>query len=102
MQNLVDLCRPTTSKFKGLPFIPRAVKAVDLFPHTNHCEIIVELIRQEEWEWMMPETRLLNAEAPMKKVDDESKAENVTLTDIVQVKVEESTNDEGTKRQVEI
>ncbi|KAI8902403.1 S-adenosyl-L-methionine-dependent methyltransferase [Globomyces pollinis-pini] len=45
MQNLVDLCRPTSGKFKGLAFKPTKVIPVDLFPHTNHCEIIIEMER---------------------------------------------------------
>ena len=59
MQNLVDLCRPTSSKFKGLPFVPKVVRSFDMFPHTNHVEVVLELIRQEEFEVMAPETRLL-------------------------------------------
>ncbi|KAJ3272232.1 tRNA methyltransferase 2 [Terramyces sp. JEL0728] len=46
-QNLIDLARPTSNKFKGHPFIPVQAIPIDLFPHTNHCEIIVELVRQE-------------------------------------------------------
>ncbi|KAJ3320989.1 tRNA methyltransferase 2 [Boothiomyces sp. JEL0866] len=46
-QNLIDLARPTSNKFKGHPFIPVQAIPLDLFPHTNHCEIIVELVRQE-------------------------------------------------------
>ena len=75
MQNLIDLCRPTNSKFKGLPFIPKLVKAVDLFPHTNHVEVVVELRRQEEFEVMMPETRLLSCDGGEVEVEKEGQVE---------------------------
>lgn len=48
MQNLVDLCRPFSNKFKGWPFVPRKAIPFDLFPHTAHCELITEFERQEQ------------------------------------------------------
>lgn len=40
-QNVLDLLRPTSKRLKGDPF--RLVKAlpVDLFPHTDHCELVL-------------------------------------------------------------
>ena len=47
MQNFIDLSRPTTNKFRGFPFIPKGAIPVDLFPHTEHCELIVEFEREK-------------------------------------------------------
>lgn len=44
-QNFVDLCRPTSNKFKGLPFVPRLAAPVDLFPHTKLCELVLSFRR---------------------------------------------------------
>ena len=43
--NAVPLCRPTSKSFQGEPFCPTASYALDLFPHTPHCELIVVLER---------------------------------------------------------
>ncbi|KAI9342760.1 S-adenosyl-L-methionine-dependent methyltransferase [Zopfochytrium polystomum] len=45
MQNFVDLCRPTSAKFKLQPFRPIRAVPFDLFPHTPHCELLMELRR---------------------------------------------------------
>merc|ERR1712226_73226 len=39
--NWVDLCRPMSKKFAGAPFQMVKAQPVDLFPHTNHCELVV-------------------------------------------------------------
>jgi tRNA (uracil-5-)-methyltransferase len=44
--NAVPLCRPTSRSFAGAPFVPTQAYAVDLFPHTAHCELIVLLERE--------------------------------------------------------
>ncbi|ORX44441.1 S-adenosyl-L-methionine-dependent methyltransferase [Hesseltinella vesiculosa] len=48
MQNFVALCRPTSNKFQGIPFKPRRAVIVDLFPHTDHYELMVEFVRVNE------------------------------------------------------
>ncbi|CEP17832.1 hypothetical protein [Parasitella parasitica] len=45
MQNFIGLCRPTSNRFKGLPFKPSRAVSVDLFPHTDHCELMIEFVR---------------------------------------------------------
>ncbi|XP_066465948.1 tRNA (uracil-5-)-methyltransferase homolog A [Tiliqua scincoides] len=40
MNNFVDLCRAPSNRVKGSPFRPIKVMAVDLFPHTMHCELL--------------------------------------------------------------
>ncbi|KAI8622797.1 S-adenosyl-L-methionine-dependent methyltransferase [Chytriomyces sp. MP71] len=47
MQNFVDLCRPTSKKFQGRPFRPVRAVPFDLFPHTSHCEFVMELQRKD-------------------------------------------------------
>ncbi|XP_030073598.1 tRNA (uracil-5-)-methyltransferase homolog A [Microcaecilia unicolor] len=41
MNNFVDLCRAPSNRVKGTPFRPIRAMAVDLFPQTMHCELIV-------------------------------------------------------------
>ena len=45
LKNFVSLARPTSNAFPGDPFLPRKVVPVDLFPHTNHFELIVHFQR---------------------------------------------------------
>jgi tRNA (uracil-5-)-methyltransferase len=41
-ENAVILCSPSDKKYNySKPFTPIISKSVDLFPHTNHCEMIV-------------------------------------------------------------
>jgi len=46
-QNAVALCRPSSKTFPGPPFVPRLAHPVDLFPHTEHVELVVLLERDE-------------------------------------------------------
>jgi len=39
LQNAVDLCSPT--RLAGEPYAPKKAMAMDLFPHTAHCEAIM-------------------------------------------------------------
>ena len=41
MNNFIDLGRMTSNTYKGEPFVPKKVIPVDLFPHTNHFELII-------------------------------------------------------------
>lgn len=45
VQNAVALCRPSSRSFAGEPFAPVSAHAVDLFPHTAKCELVVVLER---------------------------------------------------------
>ncbi|TRZ01457.1 hypothetical protein DNTS_034759 [Danionella cerebrum] len=45
MNNFIDLCRAPSNRVRGAPFRPVRVMAVDLFPQTMHCEIILLLER---------------------------------------------------------
>ncbi|KAI7884838.1 S-adenosyl-L-methionine-dependent methyltransferase [Lichtheimia hyalospora FSU 10163] len=54
MQNFISLCRPTSNRFKGLPFRPTRAVSIDLFPHTDHCELMVEFERIKEEPCLAP------------------------------------------------
>lgn len=46
MTNVFDLCRPSTSKFKGGPFKITRVVAFDMFPGTSQMELVYQLERE--------------------------------------------------------
>ncbi|KAJ1366821.1 hypothetical protein KIN20_027590 [Parelaphostrongylus tenuis] len=45
MKNIIDLCRPTSKKFAGQPFLISTIQPVDMFPQTPHIEWVVTLER---------------------------------------------------------
>lgn len=45
--NLSTLCRPQSKAYQGDPFIPKKAKAIDLFPHTKCCELVIIYERLE-------------------------------------------------------
>ncbi|KAI8505199.1 tRNA methyltransferase 2 [Branchiostoma belcheri] len=47
MPNFIDLCRPTSNKFKGAAFRPVRAIPVDLFPHTWHSELVIQFERTQ-------------------------------------------------------
>ncbi|XP_072455857.1 tRNA (uracil-5-)-methyltransferase homolog A [Notamacropus eugenii] len=47
MTNFVDLCRAPSNRVKGSPFRPVRAVAVDLFPQTLHCELLILFERVE-------------------------------------------------------
>lgn len=47
MGNFVDLCRGPSNRVKGTPFRPIKAVAVDLFPQTPHCEMLILFERVE-------------------------------------------------------
>ncbi len=44
--DLEALCGPSSKALKGAPFTPAAALPVDLFPHTDHCELVLLLTRE--------------------------------------------------------
>uniref|UniRef100_A0A8C5PA94 tRNA (uracil(54)-C(5))-methyltransferase n=1 Tax=Leptobrachium leishanense TaxID=445787 RepID=A0A8C5PA94_9ANUR len=50
MGNFVDLCRAPSNRVKGRPFRPVRALAVDLFPQTPHCELLILFERVENTE----------------------------------------------------
>ncbi|KAL1521797.1 hypothetical protein AB1Y20_021450 [Prymnesium parvum] len=47
VNNAIALCRPPSQSFKGEAFVPAKMIPVDLFPHTQHCELVVVLERPD-------------------------------------------------------
>lgn len=47
MGNFVDLCRAPSNRVRGIPFRPVKAVAVDLFPQTPHCEMLILFERVE-------------------------------------------------------
>lgn len=41
MANFLSLGRPASNTMPGAPFVPKKVIPVDLFPHTNHFELVI-------------------------------------------------------------
>lgn len=41
MQNWIDLSRPCSKTLKGDPFVLKEAAAVDMFPHTDHVEMVL-------------------------------------------------------------
>ncbi|RHZ45268.1 hypothetical protein Glove_682g22 [Diversispora epigaea] len=48
-QNFIDLCRPSTNAFTGIPFKPVRAVGVDLFPHAKQVELLIEFHRDENY-----------------------------------------------------
>ncbi|XP_071789916.1 tRNA (uracil-5-)-methyltransferase homolog A-like isoform X1 [Asterias amurensis] len=48
INNFIDLCRPVSNRNKGIPFRPVKAVAIDLFPHTKHCELIILFERADK------------------------------------------------------
>lgn len=43
-----SLCRPTSNRYQGVPFKPSRFVTIDLFPHTDHSELMIEFVRVED------------------------------------------------------
>ena len=43
--NFVDLSRPTSKAFSGVPFTMKKAVPVDMFPQTEHCELVLQFDR---------------------------------------------------------
>lgn len=41
LKNFVDLARPASKTMFGEPLLPTKAVAVDLFPFTEHCELVI-------------------------------------------------------------
>lgn len=44
-RNLIDLARPISKQYVGEPMVPVKAVAVDMFPYTKHCELVLCLER---------------------------------------------------------
>ncbi|CAO3608776.1 unnamed protein product [Cunninghamella echinulata] len=50
LPNFIALCRPESLRFKGRPFKPVRAVSVDLFPHSEPSELMIEFERVKEEE----------------------------------------------------
>lgn len=48
VNNFVDLSRPTSKAFQGVPFTLTKAVPVDMFPQTEHCELVLQFDRIKE------------------------------------------------------
>lgn len=48
LNNMIDLVRPLSKRLKGPRFYPVKAVPVDLFPHTNHCELVMLFEREQD------------------------------------------------------
>ncbi|KAI9494021.1 S-adenosyl-L-methionine-dependent methyltransferase [Zychaea mexicana] len=77
--NFFALCKPSSNRAPGEPFRPSRAISIDLFPHTDHCELMVEFVRGEylkdlqEEEAQAAEEMIRNME---KKEQEKGKPEN--------------------------
>jgi hypothetical protein len=39
------LCEPEGDKSKGEPFLLKKAVPIDMFPQTNHCELVMQFVR---------------------------------------------------------
>ena len=74
-----SLCRPKTNRNKGQPFeLSRAVP-VDLFPHTDHCELIMLMERMNNDPEKTVITPQQNGEQIEQTDDDKTQQDNKPL-----------------------
>ncbi|VEN61220.1 unnamed protein product [Callosobruchus maculatus] len=66
LQNFIDLGRPTSKKVHGDPLVPTKAVAVDMFPFTRHCELVVCF---ERWEDVKARFTEVKIEANQMEVD---------------------------------
>ena len=45
VMNFVDLSRPTSKAYQGIPFTLIKAVPVDMFPQTEHCELVLQFDR---------------------------------------------------------
>ncbi|XP_039188265.1 tRNA (uracil-5-)-methyltransferase homolog A isoform X2 [Crotalus tigris] len=81
MNNFVDLCRAPSHRVKGSPFRIIKAAAVDLFPHTMHCEMLFFFERIE-----YPNSKASSGPAGSVEIPD------VAPADIPDVKSQEATS----------
>ncbi|CAO3671817.1 unnamed protein product [Rhizopus stolonifer] len=86
--NFLALCRPRSNRFKGVPFRPSRAVTIDLFPHTDHGELLVEFVRVKEDEVVETETTEVKSTEP---INEEVKAE--TKVEEVRVEIQNEENE---------
>ncbi|XP_063171839.1 tRNA (uracil-5-)-methyltransferase homolog A isoform X2 [Candoia aspera] len=79
MNNFVDLCRAPSHRVKGSPFRVIRAQAVDLFPHTTHCEMLFFFDRIEYADGKASNASACSAETPAVESEDAASVEADTM-----------------------
>ncbi|KAM9330866.1 tRNA (uracil-5-)-methyltransferase homolog A [Gastrophryne carolinensis] len=80
--NFVDLCRAPSNRVKGRPFRPVRAVAVDLFPQTPHCELLILFERVEYTENVADSTMKTSSEDVRPEADSSAETGNKTGTEM--------------------
>ena len=72
VRDAVQLCGQQSSKWKGNPFRPVRATPVDMFPHTNHCEMVMVFERLSDIDEQI-EKRMFDERGVMRQEDKRSK-----------------------------
>jgi len=83
IKDAIMLCCPQTKKYTGLPFKPTLAQPVDMFPQTDHCELVLVFDRMSQSECDGGITRNDNVSS---EVEDNK-------NDVVPTKVEDGKDD---------
>lgn len=47
-QNIVDLCKEESKRYRNGPFVVKEIEAFDMFPYTEKSEILIHLVRERK------------------------------------------------------
>jgi tRNA (uracil-5-)-methyltransferase len=93
------LCAPPTKKYGGVPFVITSARPVDMFPLTDHCEMVLTFDRMSEDN----NPKVAKKEADKPKEEDAKPQEVVDDKPIeVDEKRKESTQEDETPKEVSI
>ncbi|KAM7331407.1 tRNA (uracil-5-)-methyltransferase homolog A isoform X3 [Alexandromys fortis] len=80
MGNFVDLCRAPSNRVKGIPFHPVKAVAVDLFPQTPHCEMLILFERMDQYPKSTGALGHQDSETPRNTTDTTSQETETSLS----------------------
>jgi len=79
------LCGPPTKKYPGTPFKPTFAQPVDMFPLTNHCEMVMVF------------DRMSKEESTEEKKDEKTVMKDTKIEPQAEIKIVNEEKDDGTK-----
>ncbi|KAG2226720.1 hypothetical protein INT45_001067 [Circinella minor] len=83
--NFFTLCKASSKKVPGEPFRPSRAVTIDLFPHSDHCELMVEFVRGEYLKDLEQDEVAKDTEKKiedLQKEQDEINPEEEAVTDV--------------------
>ncbi|CAH0564921.1 unnamed protein product [Brassicogethes aeneus] len=83
MKNFVDLGRPESKTIHGDMFVPVKAVAVDMFPHTKHCELVICFERWENIKKREEDAKVLDEKTKKEDNIDKESEENKNIVDNV-------------------